>query len=102
MEGAQVRIPLAKLYEALRAKGNKRVKELVVAGLQEMADRHQVKYELVGHLVDDVVEKIYEEQQRFNPKLPYPPATANNMSIQVEMPTRGKIGVAEFNTKIDV
>jgi len=99
MEGAQVRIPLAKIH---KANGAKELKALAKTGLQEMADRHQVKFELVAHLIDDVVEKILEERQRFNPKLPYPPLTANNMSIQIEMPTRGKVGVCECNCAVSV
>lgn len=102
MEGAQVKIPLVPLHAALRTKGDKDLKALVVKGLEDMAERHQIEAKFIMHLVDDIIEKVREESKKFNPKLPYPPMHANNMSVQIEMPTRGKAGVIEFNTKVDV
>ncbi len=102
MEGAQVKIPLLALRKALQSKSGKELKELVKVGLEDLATCHQILPEVVAHLLDDVIDKIREESLRFNPRLPFPPAHANNMSIQVEMPTRGKVGVVEYNSQISV
>lgn len=103
MEGPQVKIALDDLTKALRANdGHKKLKALAKEGLKEMAVRHQVDENLVLPLLDELVEKVVEESKKFNPKLPYPAAATNNMSVQIEMPTKGKVGVVEMNSIVKV
>lgn len=101
MEGPQIKIPLARFMEALQ-KGDKELVILIKDGLKELAERYQMEQKFLLHLVDDILEKVKEETLRFNPKLPYPPAHANNLSVQVDLPTKGKVGVCEFNSQIKV
>lgn len=102
MDGTQIKIPLTELREALKDKKNKDLKELVKKCLQQMADIYRTPVDHVQHLLDDIVDKVKQESKKFDSRLPYPPSTANNMSIQIEMPTRGKVGVVEFNSVIKV
>ncbi len=101
MEGAQVKLPLVDLHKAL-AEGSKAVKALVKKGMEEMAERHELDAGDVLPLLDDVVAKVQEETAKFNPKMPYPPLVTNNMSIQIVLPVKGKVGVVEFNQVVVV
>ena len=101
MEGPQIKISLSKLHSALK-EGEKELRILVKQGLEQMAERHQIEFKHVIHMVDDVIDKIKEESLRFNPRLPYPPVHVNNLSVQIDLPTRGKVGVCEFNSQVQV
>lgn len=97
MEGPQVKIDLGKLRRALLNGDD--VKVLCACGIVEMAERYQVDIVLaLTQLLDDVVKKVREESIRFDPKIPYPNAASNNMSIQVTLPAKSKIGNHEYNT----
>lgn len=100
MEGPQVKLNLAKLRDAMGS--DKSLKTLVKKALEEMAERHQVEAKLVLTLVDEVVEKIKDDSQKWSAKAPYPPNYANNMSIQIELPKIGRAGVVEYNVIVDV
>ncbi len=105
MEGAQVKLPLLPLGGALREKelGDPApLKALVEKGLVEMAQRHQIEAKFVLHLLDDVVDKVVEESRKWNAKVGYPPRTCNNLSISIEMPAKGKVGVVEYNQTVNV
>lgn len=103
MEGPQVKISLDKLHKALKVSDNyKTLKTLAKTSLKEMAERHQLEEGLVTPLLDELVEKILEESKKFSPKLPYPPVAANNLSVQIELPVKGKIGLTEMNTIVVV
>jgi hypothetical protein len=103
MEGPQVKIGLLELNAALKSEEcDKLIRNLVKKGLQDMAERHQIPVLITAPLVSEVFDKVKEETLRFNPKMPFPPVTANNMSIQVVLPVRGAVGICEYNSRVEV
>lgn len=111
MEGMQVKIPLAKVRECLKIGDHAGMKAMARTALREMAERHQIgysvqtpqiDYDLVLPLEEELAKKILEEGKRFNPVLPFPSPACNSISIQIELPTRGKVGVAEYNQIVEV
>lgn len=67
-----------------------------------MAERHRVEVPSVLPLLDEIVKEILEESVKFNPSIPYPSPVANSMNIDVELPTKGKVGVIGFDQIVQV
>lgn len=101
MNGPQIRLSLAELGKALNG-SDKGLKAFVKKCIEEAAERYQVKPELLIPLVDEVVEKVKDDSQKWNTALPYPQPHMNNMSIQLDLPKVAKIGTIEYNAKIVV
>lgn len=102
MDGAQVKVSVQDLRNTLQ--DDAALKVLVEKQLAELAAFSDLELAFLLPLAPDIVDKIREQTKRFSQARanPYPPASVNNLSVQVTLPTKGRVGVTEWNSKIEV
>jgi hypothetical protein len=106
MDGYQIKLSLVDLKATL--KSDKALKALIEKELVALAEKLYISPKITLLMVDEVFEKARTETSKFKDADmglgvdPYPRAACNNLSIQITPPTKGKVGVHEWNSIVCV
>lgn len=80
------------------------LKVLIEKQLVELASFDDLELSYLLPLAPEIFDVVRKETDKFSSdrKRPYPPVDKNNLSVQVTLPTKGRVGVVEYNTRITV
>lgn len=101
MDGPHIRLTMNEVREL--AGKDKQLEKLIKTKLDALAAFYYLPEGFMHHLAEDVMTKIKEEAIKIRGgRDPYPQVIYNGLSVQVTMPTAGKIGVASWDSKTEV